>query len=99
MVEVGKSNIRVPVRIIRCAKGSFRYKTLSIPKGIKALFCCPARNWGKGTTSRPGGKCKDGMKIVTVLYDTKKWTPAEAKAHAKSRFASKKSSRKYSVMY
>lgn len=98
MVEIGKKNIRIPVRIINCAKGSFRYKTLSERKGIKALFCCPSKHWRRaGTTSRPSGKCAESMKIVTVLYDAKKWSPAKAKAHARSRFKSRTKS--YSVMY
>jgi hypothetical protein len=79
MVEVGKANIRIPVRRIKCARGSFRYKTLSERKGIKALFCCPARKFRKG-------HCGNGMKAVTVLYSEAKWTPAKAKAHAKKRF-------------
>ena len=79
MVEIGKMNIRIPVRRMKCARGSFRYKTLSERKGIKALLCCPARKFRKD-------KCADGMKIVTVLYATNKWTPAKAKAHAKRTF-------------
>lgn len=79
MVEVGKNNIRIPIRRIKCARGSFRYKTLSGRKGIKALFCCPARKFRKN-------KCSDGMKLVTALYSTKKWTLKKAKAHAKRTF-------------
>lgn len=91
-MEVGKANIRVPVRIIKCAIGSFRYKTLSERKGIKALFCCPARKFRKG-------RCSESMKLVTVLYNTKKWTPAEAQAHARKRFRPSTSSRRRMVMY
>lgn len=76
MVEVGKMNIRIPLRRIRCARGSFRYKTISERKGIKALFCCPTRKFRKG-------RCSDGMKMVTALYSTSKWTLAKAKKNAK----------------
>ena len=69
-------NIRVVVKVMKCAKGSFRYKTLSMKRGIKALFCCPARKFRKQ-------KCADGMKMVTVLYSTAKWTPSKAKKHSK----------------
>lgn len=76
MVEVGKSNIRIPIKRIKCARGSFRYGTISIRKGIKALYCCPAHKFRKG-------RCGEGMKMVTVLYSTKKWTLAKAKRHVK----------------
>lgn len=90
MVERKKANIRIPIRIIKCAAGSFRYKTLSEKKGIKALFCCKSPKWRRN-------RCSESMKLVTVLYDTKKWTPAQAKKHAASRFKPK--SRSYGVMY
>lgn len=76
MVEIGKNNIRIPVRRMKCSPKSFRYKTISTRKGIKALMCCPARNFRKN-------KCSKGMKIVTVLYNVSKWTPARAKANAR----------------
>lgn len=79
MVEFGKMNIRIPVRRLKCARGSFRYKTISERKGIKALFCCPARKFRRN-------KCANGMKIVTVLYSTSKWTPKKAKTHARKTF-------------
>lgn len=78
---MGKS-IRVPIKRIRCARGSFRYKNISPRKGIKALFCCPAYKFRRG-------KCKGGMKLVTAVYSGDKWTPAKAKAHAKKRFKKK----------
>jgi len=64
---------------MKCARGSFRYKDISLKKGIKALFCCPAYKFRKG-------KCKDRMKMVTILYDREKWTLKKAKTHAKKRF-------------
>lgn len=79
MVEIGKANIRIPVKRLKCARGSFRYKTISERRGIKALFCCPAKKFRRN-------KCSNGMKIVTVLYSTSKWTPKRAMAHAKKRF-------------
>lgn len=79
MVEIGKTNIRIPVKRMRCARGSFRYKTISMRKGIKGLFCCPAKKFRKG-------RCSNGMKLVTVLYAASKWTPKRAKKHAKSVF-------------
>lgn len=79
MVEIGKMNIRIPVKRMKCAKGSFRFKTLSVKKGIKGLLCCPARQFKHG-------RCADGMKLVTAIYSKAKWSPSKAKAHAKKRF-------------
>lgn len=74
-----KKNIRVPIKTVKCSPASFRYKTLSADKGIKGLFCCPARKFRKG-------KCSEGVKLVTAVYDGDKWTKAKATAHAKKTF-------------
>lgn len=72
---IGKHH-RIQISRKRCAPQSFRYKTLSRKKGIKALFCCPAGQWDKG-------RCQNGMQMRTVLYPKTKYTKQQAKAHAK----------------
>jgi len=62
-----------------CAKPSFRIKTLSKRKGIKATVCCP-----KGKFKR--GRCKVGTVLQSVLYDKGKFTKAQAERHAKKTF-------------
>lgn len=79
MPEVTKNTIRIPLRRIKCARGSFRQKKISPRKGISMLFCCPTGKFRKG-------RCSAGMTAVTAIYDRKKWTPSKAKSHAKSRF-------------
>lgn len=59
-----------------CAINSFRVKTLSKKKGIKATVCCP-----KGKFKHR--KCTVGTIIQSVLFDKKKFTKAQAERHAK----------------
>ena len=62
-----------------CALSSFRIKTLSKHKGIKAVICCPAKKFSRG-------RCKVGTIIQSVLYDKKKFTKNQAQAHRKKMF-------------
>jgi len=62
-----------------CAKLSFRIKTLSKRKGIKAVVCCPIRRFKRG-------RCKVGTIVQSVLYDKGKFTKAQAERHAKKSF-------------
>lgn len=79
MGKAKPKTIRVIVKRMRCAAGSFRMKTFSARKGIKGLLCCPAGKFRRN-------KCQNGMKLVTVIYSRDKWTPARARTHAKKRF-------------
>ena len=62
-----------------CAKLSFRIKTLSKRKGIKAVVCCPKRKFKLG-------RCGVGTIIQSVLYDKAKFTKAQAEKHVKKAF-------------
>ena len=62
-----------------CARHSFRLKTLSKRKGIKAVVCCPIRKFKRG-------RCRVGTLIQSVLYDKDKFTRKQAESHAKKTF-------------
>lgn len=62
-----------------CARFSFRVKTLSKRKGIKATVCCPIRKFKHG-------RCGVGTIIQSVLYDKDKFTKAQAERHSKKTF-------------
>ena len=64
-----------------CAINSFRVKTLSAKKGIKATVCCPVGKF-------KNGRCKVGTVVQSVLYDRKKFTKKQAEKHAKKAFSS-----------
>ena len=81
--RVTRSNYRVPISMKRCAPRSFRHKTFSKRKGIKALICCPVGKFKKG-------KCKAGMETRTILYDKNKWSKQKAERHAKNKFLKKR---------
>jgi len=79
-VHVTKSYYRARIRSPTvCAKLSFRIKTLSKRKGIKAVVCCPIRKFKRG-------RCQIGTIIQSVLYDKAKFTKAQAERHAKKSF-------------
>jgi len=62
-----------------CDSRSFRVKTLSGRKGIKATICCPDGKFKRG-------KCKIGTMIQSVLYERKRFTKTQAEKHAKKTF-------------
>lgn len=62
-----------------CAKRSFRVKTLSKRKGIKATVCCPIRNF-------KDGRCRVGTVVQSVLYAKNKFTKKQAESHAEKTF-------------
>jgi hypothetical protein len=79
-LDVTKNLYRARIRDPKvCASNSFRIKTLSAEKGIRATVCCPVGKFR-------AGKCKVGTIVQSVLYDKKKFSRKQAEKHAKKTF-------------